>query len=589
MRKDTFYIQNIVRVQAVLFLIFALPLQTLKAQSDPKVLWAKRFGGTLSYSGGCMTSDASGNVYVTGQFEGTADFGNNTFSTTDNIFDLSDAFVLKTDTSGTVLWAEQFGGESMDEGISIAIDASDNVYTAGRFGGTATFGNLTLTSENSDVNVFYNSVYITKQDTSGEVLWVSEFFGEPDISLTEYVFNIFSITTDTQGNIYTLGTFNTVTATFGNITLNRISNYNSLTFNDMFIVKQDATGQVLWAENFGTINTDTFASIIGYDITTDASDNLYITGNFEGTVVFGDATFSSYSPYSGDSFVLKMDALGEVVWVKQFELGGTTISFSLCITTDATGNVYVAGVFQGEELNIDDITLSSVMDEDNDYYTGDVFAVKISSLGQVLWAKSYGGTGNESASDITVDASGKVYITGHLNGVANFSGNFLVSEGSNDVFVLKTNNAGVVEWVEGFGWTGSDSGKGIIVDSSGNIYVTGEFEDTVSFGSTDLTATGYKDMFLIKLSSDDLATEQYLSEQWKVYPNPVQDILTIEVPQTHSETSVELYNLLGQKIMEYNPVNNTEHIDVSGLAQGVYLLTIRQNGINKTVKIKKKD
>src|SRR5690606_4663091 len=437
------------------------------------------------------------------------------------------------DASGTALWAEQFGGESMDEGIIIAIDASDNIYTAGRFGGTATFGNITLTAENSDVNVSYNSVYVAKQDTAGEVLWVSEFFGEQDISLTTHIFNVFSITTDTQGNIYTLGTFNTVTATFGNITLNRISNYNSLGSYDMFIVKQDASGQVLWAENFGTIGDDTFADIIGYDITTDASDNLYITGNFSGTIVFGDATFSS--PFLRDCFVLKMDALGEVVWAKQFEAGGTIQSLSQGITTDATGNVYVAGLFGGEELNIGDIILSSTMDEDNDSYSGDVFAVKLNSSGQVLWAKSYGGTGSESASDITVDTSGKVYITCYFGGVANFSGNFLVSEGSNDVFVLKTSNAGVVEWAEGFGSTGSDNGKGIIVDTSGNIYVTGDFEDTVSFGSTDLTATGYKDMFLIKLSSDDLATEQYLSEQWKVYPNPVQDILTIEVPQTHSE------------------------------------------------------
>src|SRR5690606_33994250 len=177
----------------------------------------------------------------------------------------------------------------------------------------------------------------------------------------------------------------------------------------------------------------------------------------------------------------------------------------------ATDNIYVAGSFGGEELNIDDITLSSTMDEGSDYYTSDVFTVKLNSSGQVLWAKSYGGTGNESAKDITVDASGKVYITGSFNGVANFSGNFLVSEGSsNDVFVLKTKNAGVVEWAEGFGSTGSDNGKGIIVDSSGNIYVTGEFENTVSFGSTDLTAVGYKDMFLIKLSSGGLSTAQYL-------------------------------------------------------------------------------
>src|SRR5690606_40128989 len=108
MRKNAFYIQNIVRVQAVLFLIFALPLQTLKAQSDPEVLWAKRFGGIPGISGGCMTSDASGNVYVTGQFEGTADFGDTTFSTTDNILDKADDYVLKTDASVTELSAEKY-------------------------------------------------------------------------------------------------------------------------------------------------------------------------------------------------------------------------------------------------------------------------------------------------------------------------------------------------------------------------------------------------------------------------------------------------------------------------------------------------
>lgn len=580
-----FYIRNIVRVQTILFLIFVLPIQTLQAQSDPEVLWAKRFGGIPGISGGCMTSDTSGNVYVTGKFEDIADFGDITFSTTDSISDITDAFVLKTDASGTMLWAEQFGGLGADEGVSITIDASDNIYTAGRFSDTATFGTITLTAENSDVS--HNSAYVVKQDTLGEVLWASEFFGEPDISLTSHIFNVFGITTDTQGNIYTLGTFNTVTATFGNIILTRISNYNLSGSYDMFIVKQDATGQVLWAENFGVISTDTLDSITGYYITADASDNLYITGNFAGTVDFGDTTLSS--PFPGDSFVLKMDSLGEVVWAKQFEGGGTTQSLSECITVDAAGNVYVAGVFGGEVLNIDDITLSSTMDENNDFYTSDVFAVKINGLGQVLWAKSYGGTGYETVKDIAVDVSGKIYITGSFGSVANFSGTFLVSEGSSDVFVLKTNNAGVVEWAEGFGSTGSDNGKGIIVDSSGNIYVTGEFEDTVSFGSTDLTATGYKDMFLIKLSSGGLSTEQYLSEQWKAYPNPVKDILTIEVPQINSETRVELYNLLGQKIMEYNQINNTEHIDVSGLAQGIYLLTIRQNGINKTVKIKKKD
>ncbi|MCH8330259.1 MAG: SBBP repeat-containing protein [Bacteroidetes bacterium] len=101
--------------------------------------WARSTGGTSTDFGTSITTDASGNVFVTGYYRGTVDFdpGTGTVNLTSN--GSSDVFIQKLDTGGTFIWANSMGGTSADQGQSIITDASGNLYTTGSFIGTADF------------------------------------------------------------------------------------------------------------------------------------------------------------------------------------------------------------------------------------------------------------------------------------------------------------------------------------------------------------------------------------------------------------------------------------------------------------------
>lgn len=104
-----------------------------------------------------------------------------------------------------------------------------------------------------------------------------------------------------------------------------------------------------------------------------------------------------------------------------------------------------------------------------------------------------------------------------------------------------------------------------------------------AFGDTTLTALGYNDVFLVKLDENNLSVGQNLSKEWKVYPNPVKDILTIELPEPMQSPTLEVFNMLGQKIKEFILLDNIQHLDLSELTQGIYLL----KADNNVIKIKK--
>lgn len=113
-----------------------------KLDSSGNWLWAKKAGGSSSDQGNCITTDSSGNSYVVGYYQSTATFGSNTLTSSGG----NDIFVAKLDTDGNYLWALKAGGTSSDYGNAIARDGNGNIYVAGYFSGTATFGTSTLTS-----------------------------------------------------------------------------------------------------------------------------------------------------------------------------------------------------------------------------------------------------------------------------------------------------------------------------------------------------------------------------------------------------------------------------------------------------------
>jgi hypothetical protein len=133
----------------------------------------------------------------------------------------------------------------------------------------------------------------------------------------------------------------------------------------------------------------------------------------------------------------------------------------------------------------------------------DIFLAKYSPLGEYIWAKRIGGTGTDLAYSIAVDGSGNVAVTGLFQNSVDFGGGSLTSAGSSDVFLVKYSGAGVFKWARRMGSFDSDYGYGVTIDGSGNVAVTGYFRGTVDFGGGLLSSVGYSDIFVAKYKGLD--------------------------------------------------------------------------------------
>jgi hypothetical protein len=259
--------------------------------------------------------------------------------------------------------------------------------------------------------------------------------------------------------------------------------------NDLFLAKYDANGNVLWAKSAGGKKDDE-----GNSITIDVSGNIYLAGWFSSPEInFGSAVLINVG--SDDIFLAKYDSNGNVLWAKS--VGGTFSDGAYSAAVDASGNVYIAGVFNSIILNFGSTKLVNAGSDD-------IFLAKYDATGNVLWAKSVGGTGDDKANSIVVDASGSIYITGYFYSPTINLGSFvLTNAGLSDLFLAKYDTHGNSLWAKSVGGINRDFSHSVTVDLLGNIYVAGEFESpTISFDSNLLTNTGRFDIFLAKLSSN---------------------------------------------------------------------------------------
>ena len=252
----------------------------------------------------------------------------------------------------------------------------------------------------------------------------------------------------------------------------------------------------------------------------DGQGNLYVAGEFEQTVDFdpGPGTTELAAASTPESFLAKYSPDGALLWVRQ--ASGVGING---IAVDSAGNVYAAGYFRGT-AQIGSTVLVSTGNADG-------FAAKYSTDGAPIWVKQFatGAAGDAWASDIALDASANVFVTGAFDESAQFGSQMLVSEGGRDIFVAKLSGAdGNVLWAQAAGgpgpggagsaqaaladdpecqcrrWASSgDLGFGIVVDSDGNPTVTGRFSGQVDFGSYTLSDAGGGESFVTKLDSAD--------------------------------------------------------------------------------------
>ncbi|MFT3770159.1 MAG: SBBP repeat-containing protein [Minicystis sp.] len=226
-------------------------------------LWSKPFGDVKGATAFGVATDASGNVVITGTFEGTIDLGSAMWTNKSATTGSGDIFVAKFDPSGTPLWSAAFGDANADTGTSIAADAAGNVFVAGTFGGTVEFGNGPLTS------IGGLDIFVLKMDTSGKVLWSRRFGGVQDEGSPQ-------IATDGLGGV-------TLTASFlGTIEFGGGPSVMSAGDTDVMVLKLDASGKHVWSKAFGDVQKQ-----VAKGIAVKGMSHVIVTGDYAGSINFG--------------------------------------------------------------------------------------------------------------------------------------------------------------------------------------------------------------------------------------------------------------------------------------------------------------
>lgn len=312
----------------------------------------------------------------------------------------------------------------------------------------------------------------------------------------------FSVLTDNEGYVYTIGIFwdSLDFSPVHDTTL--ISNGDG----DFFIQKLDADGNFVWVKQIGGPGHDWASETV-----MDEEGNLYITGEYSFTVDFdpGDGVDMLTTPteYHPNIFTAKYNSDGELIWAKGFGGNGSEAGLSVCI--DVLNNVYTTGVYR-DTIDADPGDgVFNLLPVAGSGFT-DTFIQKLDPDGNFVWAKALLGEQSKSPAFIFSEGTNFLFLTGHFHGTVDFNPDEDVenhsSNGNRDAFILKLDVAGNFSWVKTFGGDGADIAYSLGIDQMDNIYCSGYFQQTVDFdpgpGEDFLTSSGtgeYADGFILKL------------------------------------------------------------------------------------------
>jgi hypothetical protein len=367
-----------------------------KLASDGSHLWSKSFGDANYQHVEDVAVDPSGNVVITGCFNGTVDFGGGALTSAGS----SDIFVAKFGPDGTHLWSKRFGGATSQVAHGVIVDASENVIIAGYFFGSVDFGGGSLTSAGA------SDIFVDKFGRDGAHIW-SKRFGDADSQ------GAYGVAVDASGNVIVSGDF-VGAVDFGGGAL------TSAGLSDIFVAKFGPDGAHLWSRRFGDA---CYQRVDG--VAVDASGNVIVTGNFEGAVDFGGGALSG--AIGGDIYVAKFGPDGAHLWSMQF--GDAESQFALDAAVDASRNVIIVGCFFGTVDFGGDALQSSG--------SGDIYVAKFGPDGAHLWSQRFGDAHSQTAYGVAIDTSGNAVVTGYFDGAVDFGGGALMGSGDFDAFAAK--------------------------------------------------------------------------------------------------------------------------------------------------------
>lgn len=314
-----------------------------------------------------------------------------------------------------------------------------------------------------------------KPDPNGGATKFAGAFGDAGVQTGS------AVAFDKSGNVLVAGSFGG-TVNFGGTTLTATGQ------DDVFVAKFAPGGQLIWAKSFGDGNVQT-ASGIGVD----ANGNVYVTGNFKGSINFGGGALSAAGTLFIDVFLAKLTSDGGHVWSKSF--GDTNVQNVRGLAVDTTGNVVIAGFFQND-VNFGGTTLTS---------TGlyDVFVAEFNPTGMHQWSRRFGdAAGDQNARAVAIDAAGNVYLAGDTASTIDFGGGAMTAMSKPAAFAAKLDTNGNATWakVSNGDAAGKAVANAIAVAANGDVAVGGYFRGAFDLGGKPATNPGTDDAFVTVFS-----------------------------------------------------------------------------------------
>ncbi|MCB9193132.1 MAG: T9SS type A sorting domain-containing protein [Flavobacteriales bacterium] len=372
---------------------------------------------------------------------------------------------------------------------------------------------------------------------------------------------------------------------------------------DFWVVKLTATGALSWQKSLGGTLND------GARYVEQTSDGGYIVAGYS------RSSNGDVAGQHGDSdcWVVKLDASGNLVWQKA--LGGTDSDEARCVKETSDGGFVVFGYTQSNNGDV------SANNGGWDYWL-----VKLDANGSMQWQHTYGGTGNEFGHSITLTSDGGFFVVGET---ASNNGDVSGNHGASDIWAVKLNDAGVIEWQRALGGTGSewtysaeqvvdggyviagrtDSNDGDVnglnggvdfwilrLDAVGSVLwqePLGGTSDELAYAIRSTTDGGYliaggsssvngdvsgnhgnADMWVVRLGMDDVGVAETDRLEFSVVPNPAHELLQLILPSGWNWARVWLFDSVGRSVLDTQVAGATPLIRIGNLTPGIYSIRL---------------
>ena len=422
-------------VIVVLFFSCSKDIQTINTSNETEAVFfgelefVKSYGGSGEDTPQAIIETSDGGFAVLG-------FSNSTDGDLENkILAVNDYWLLKLDSEGELQWSKTYGGSKDDRGQSL-VQTQD--------GGYALTGYAMSDDGDGSVNKGFHDNWVLKVDAQGEIEWEKSYgFSGHDHS--------YDILDTGDGGFFFTG-FLDITSARADGNTEKNSSLSAHGVGEFWGTKIDEKAKVQWRGYYGGTNNDRAHAAVRAD------DGGYVMAGFTESDDFD----INNSRGSYDFWAVKIDDVGDLVW--QHSFGGTGIERARDIAKTKDGGYVITGS-----------TFSTDVDISENKGESDIWLIKIDGAGNLVWNKSFGGTQFDASESVTTSKDGGFIIVGNSKS-PDMDAN--TNAGENDIWVIKTDANGNMVWQKSFGGSGLDYGFDAVETSSGSIVLVGEAAST---------------------------------------------------------------------------------------------------------------